>query len=116
MPCVLSKEFTAGCPETEVPKLQRRYSCRIEVAPLREVPLSRQSRQPLVNAGRGKLVQQPLGTLQQGAVELYSHPEQGRESRVAFCLCRDEKGSIASVILVPYELGGGVCKRSSGLV
>ena len=75
MLCVLSKEFAAGCPETEVPKLQCGYSCRIEVVPLREMPLFRQSRQPLVKAGRGNLVQQPVGTLQQGAVELCSHPE-----------------------------------------
>lgn len=75
MLCVLSKEFTTGCPETEVPKLQCGYNCRTEVAALREVPLFRQSRQPLVNAGRGKLVQQPMGALQQGAVGLYLHPE-----------------------------------------
>lgn len=35
---------------------------------------------------------------------------------VAFCLCRWEEGSTASFILVPYELGVGVCIRSLGLV
>lgn len=76
---VLSKEFTTTCPETEIPKLQCGYNCRIEVVPLREVPVFTQITQQLVKTGRGNRVQQPVGGLQQRAVELYSYRASSRE-------------------------------------
>lgn len=82
---VLSKEFTTTCPETEIPKLQCGYSCRIEVVPLREVPVFTQITQQLVKTGRGNRVQQPVGGLQQRAVELYSYPEPAAEKGKQGC-------------------------------
>lgn len=81
----MSKEFTTTCLETEIPKLKWGYSCRIEVVPLREVPIFTQVAQQLVKMGRGNRVQQPVGGLRQRAVELYSYAEPAAEKGKLGC-------------------------------
>lgn len=106
--------------EPEVLKMKCEYSSRIEAAPLREVPLFRQMRQP-------------LGRQRQPGARAHENPAAGicgalftpwAKSRIggsmgvvlSFYLSRCEKGFVASFILMPYELGVAVCIRSSGLV